>query len=116
MSVSKIYVAITFSEKPDKLIVNATQFHDSVTLFWLVTFDGNSPITEFSVQHFDPHGINTSHQLTGEEKQLTINNTKVGARHIFIVRAMNEIGKSDPVTLSFITVAPGKVCVYVVLH
>ena len=96
------------TEKPDKLNVKIERSQRSATLAWVVTFDGNSPVTNFTVEHFDSRGWNEWYTLSSDQNQLKIEKLKLGILHYFTVTAKNAVGSSDPVTVTVSTLDPGE--------
>lgn len=104
---------LIFPEKPDKLIVNATPVFNTVSLTWSVTYDGNSPITAFSVTHRDKAGRVRMYSVTPEQgNKLRINGLALKVKHFFTVEAENQVGKSEPATAAVTLVSSGNLLLF----
>ena len=74
-----------------------------------MTFDGNSPITSFSVKHLHSHGNNTSYNVPSVKNHLIIDDLDLYSNHFFTVEAINNVGMSDPATVNWTAFSAGEV-------
>ena len=74
-----------------------------------MTFEGNSPITSFSVEHLDSHGNNTSYNVPSVKNHLIIDDLALYSNHFFTVEAINNVGTSDPATVNWTAFSAGEV-------